>query len=145
MSAPGSRLEGRTDVDGELQREVSRFLEAYKAAFDRLDGRAIAALFSEPSGLLSGSTYVHWPTRKDVERNMRALCEIYRRDGYREASHESFEVLQLGAHSALVDVRWRIDRAEGTPRRFGTAYHLVRKDARWWVLLCIAYEEERAS
>jgi len=130
---------GRAD----LKREIEDFLEAYRAAFDRLDGEAIADLYAVPSGLLAGRAYVHWARREEIVANLSALCAIYARDGYAGARREGFEVVPLGADSVLTNVSWRLERSHGgLPHRFRTAYNLVRSTDGWRVLLCTAYEEE---
>jgi len=64
-----------------LEREIAAFLELYRQAFDMLDADAIADLYAVPSGIVSGSVHVHWPTRDAIVANMRALCTIYRDTG----------------------------------------------------------------
>jgi hypothetical protein len=133
-------------MSGELHEEVTRFLDGYRSAFNRLDGNAIAEYYATPSGLLSGTTYVHWPDKSSVAKNMMALCEQYRRRGYLSAAYEAFDLVRLGAAAVFVDVGWKIECLdEQEPWRFHTAYNLIRAPEGLRALLCIAYEEVRDS
>lgn len=124
--------------------DLQAFLDAYRDAFNRLDGDAVAALYAEPSGISQGGHHTHWPDRTAVAANMRALCTQYREQGFVRAVFEPRLTLPLGDHDALVEVDWRIERAAAPPWRFATAYHLTRGTAGWQVRLCIAHEEVQA-
>jgi hypothetical protein len=123
---------------------VRELFDRYRDGFDRLDGHAVADLYAAPSGIVSGSAYVHWPDRDAVRANMAALCERYRSHGYRAARYEIAWSAALGADAAVADVVWHIERTDGLdPWRFHTAYNLVRTPAGWRIVLCTAYEEQR--
>ena len=126
--------------------EIREFFERYRAAFDQLDGPAVARMFAVPSGIASDRGYTHWPTYEAVERNMTALCELYRANGYRSASFTPSNFLAQGNDFAVADIHWRIDRADGEqPWEFNTTYNLMRTVEGWRVLLCTAYEERRLN
>jgi hypothetical protein len=125
-----------------LPHEILAFFDRYRDAFNRLDADAIAHLFAVPSGLLSGSTYVHWPDFASIHRNMLELCELYRSQGYDAARYEVAWGAALGTHAGIADLAWTIERREGLePWRFHTAYTLTRGADGWRILLCTAYEE----
>jgi len=124
--------------------EIREFFEAYRAAFNRLDGEAVANLFSEPSGIASDKGYTHWATREPVRKNMIALCELYRANGFASARFDEASFLAQGDNYAIADLAWTIDRiADLPPWRFHTTYNLIRTSEGWRVLLCTAYEEKR--
>jgi hypothetical protein len=80
-----------------------------------------------------------------VEKNMSALCELYRANGYRSASFTQSSFIAQGSDFAVADVLWHIDRVGGEPWEFHTTYNLMRTDEGWRVLLCTAYEERRLN
>jgi hypothetical protein len=43
------------------QQEVIQFFKQYNAAFDSLDGDAVAALWHVPSGIVDSRTVTWWP------------------------------------------------------------------------------------
>ena len=127
-----------------LPADVREFFDRYRHAFDRLDAEAVAALYSIPSGILSGQTYVHWPDFESVRGNMVALCEQYRRHGYSTASYEAAWTAILGPDALIADIAWKIEYQNGQkPSQFHTTYNLRRTDPGWRILLCTAYEEQR--
>jgi ketosteroid isomerase-like protein len=122
--------------------EIRAFFECYRDAFNALDGKAVADLYAEPSGIAQDAAYTHWPTRKPVAENMIALCEIYKDKGFVRAEFEPGQFIEQGENHAIADVQWRIDWNAGQePWRFKTTYNLVRTAEGWRVLLCTAYSE----
>lgn len=118
------------------------FLEAYRDAFQALDGAAVARCYAEPSGIDQDGVYTHWADRAAVQANMDALCALYRARGLADVAFELRQQVPLGDHAVFVDVRWRIDWDTGeAPWHFVTAYHLLRTAEGWKVLLCTAYSE----
>lgn len=118
------------------------FFDRYRAAFDRLDGAAVAALYALPSAIAQDGRLTLWTERDAVEANMTALCALYRERGWRGARYEVAQWLPQGDAYAVADLRWHIDWAGDTPPwTFHTTYNLVRGDAGWRVLLCTAYDE----
>ena len=124
--------------------DILAFFERYRDAFNALDGEAVAALYAEPAAIAQNGTVTHWPDRSAVAANMGALCAQYRGRGFVAAAFEPLQHLSLGAHDAVVTLRWRIGWAAGAPASvFDTAYHLTRTAQGWRVLLCTAFEEAR--
>lgn len=126
--------------------DILAFFEQYRDAFNRLDGDAIARLYAVPSGIASGSGYVHWPTFEPIRENMVALCGSYRANGYASAEFEPSAYIPQGAGFAIADLSWSIRRTDGRdPWRFNTTYNLVRTAEGWRVLLCTAYSEQKLN
>ena len=124
--------------------DIREFFEQYSAAFNRLDGEAVARLYALPSGIASDKGYTHWPSFEPVRNNMLALCELYRANGFSSAKFEEASFLAQGENYAVVDLSWQIDRINGqAPWQFNTTYNLIRTTEGWRVMLCTAYEEKR--
>jgi hypothetical protein len=126
--------------------EIVAFFESYRAAFDALDGDAVARLYAIPSGIASDTGYEHWASFEPIRANMIALCALYRENGYVGATFEPRSFIDQGEQFAVADVRWRIERsADQAPWQFDTTYNLVRSQEGWKVLLCTAYSERRLN
>jgi hypothetical protein len=123
--------------------EILAFFESYRAAFDALDGEAVARLYAVPSGIASDNGYQHWPSFEAIRANMVALCALYRENGYAAARFEPRHFIDQGKRFAVADVRWYIERsADQPPWQFDTTYNLIRMQDGWRVLLCTAYSEQ---
>jgi hypothetical protein len=126
--------------------EITEFFVRYAAAFNRLDGEAVARLFAVPCGIAHDQGYTHWDSLEPVRENMVALCQRYRAHGFSRASFETASFLPQGHNFAIADLAWRIDRIDGLPPwQFNTTYNLMRTAEGWRVLLCTAYEEKRLA
>jgi hypothetical protein len=126
--------------------EVSEFFAQYNAAFDALDGDAVAGLWHDVSGICSGEHVTLWPTREPMQENMRKLCEVYRQAGYVRATHRITGHVSMGANAAFINVTWTIEGQHGRVlQSFNTGYNLQRfagkPQAPIRVVLCTAYEE----
>ena len=129
-----------------MPREIRAFFEAYRDAFNRLDGEAIARLYAVPSGIASNSGYTHWSSFEPIRENMVALCSHYSAGGYVTAGFEPTAFLAQGEDFAIADLQWHIERsAEQEPWRFNTTYNLIRTGEGWRVLLCTAYSEKKLN
>lgn len=129
-----------------MPREIRTFFEAYRNAFDALDGEAVARLYAVPSGIASDTGYEHWLAFEPIRDNMVALCQLYKANGYLNAQFEPEGFIEQGEHYAIADVRWQIERSNGQPPwQFNTTYNLIRTGEGWRVLLCTAYNEERLN
>jgi ketosteroid isomerase-like protein len=129
-----------------MPREVTAFFEHYRDAFNRLDGEAIADLFCVPSGIVSDRGLTTWQSREPIAKNMTALCDLYRANGYKQASFQPRQFLAQGREFAVADVEWSIEREGGAaPWRFHTTYNLRLTADGWRVILCTAYEEQRLN
>lgn len=124
--------------------DIREFFERYSAAFNRLDGEAVARLYAVPSGIASDKGYTHWPSFEPVRDNMVALCDLYRANGFSVATFETASFLAQGENNAIADLSWRVERVNGeAPWQFNTTYNLIRTAEGWRVLLCTAYQERR--
>lgn len=122
--------------------DIQQFFERYRAAFDSLDGEAIASLYAVPSGIAQERRYTHWQAFEPIRDNMVALCALYRERGYAGAEFEPGAFLRQGDDHAVADLRWQIKWSTGAaPWQFNTTYNLVRTEQGWRVLLCTAYSE----
>jgi Domain of unknown function (DUF4440) len=126
-----------------LPAELRLFFQRYAAAFNALDGGAVAQLYAEPSAIAQGGKVTVWATRSAVAENMVELCTLYRKRQYKAAHWELGSYLAQGGSYAIVDLRWSIhwqDPAE--PWKFSTTYNLAREPEGWSIILCTAYEED---
>jgi hypothetical protein len=126
--------------------EISEFFTRYNAAFDALDGDAVAALWHSPSGIRAGEALTWWAESEPMRANMVALCDVYRQAGYVRALHRVTEYVALGANAAFVNVAWTIEGKGGRVlQSFHTGYQLqcfmseAGQPIR--VVHCTAYEE----
>jgi hypothetical protein len=129
--------------------EVLDFFRRYCAAFDTLDGDAVADLWHVPCAIASShATDAHagvtwWHDDAPMRGNMRALCNMYRSSGYARASFELGKVTPMGPHHAFADVAWKLHRADDSLlQAFCTGYQLMRSAQGLRVLLCIAHDED---
>jgi len=125
-----------------MPREIQAFFERYRDAFNALDGEAVAGLYAEPSGIAQDGAYTHWPDRRPVAENMKALCQLYRDKGFVRAAFQPQQFINQGEKFAVADLLWSIDWTAGQESwQFKTTYNLVRTPQGWKVLLCTAYSE----
>jgi ketosteroid isomerase-like protein len=122
---------------------ITTFFESYRAAFDALDARAVAAHFAVPSMLFDEKAYT-WATEEDVHADIQKLLTLYRDSGFVSATYEVANTLPQGDDGVTANLFWTITRSSGAPWRFHTGYTLRRLDNQWKIVLCIAYEERSA-
>jgi hypothetical protein len=129
-----------------MPRDLTRFFEQYREAFNQLDGEAIADLYCIPSGIVTDRGLTAWQSREAIAENMVALCALYRINGYKQAHFQPVHFFAQGTYFAVADVAWRIERhVDAGPWRFRTTYNLRRIAEGWRVVLCTAYEEKRLN
>ena len=85
--------------------DIQLFLDQYCAAFNHLDGQAVAALYAIPSSIIHEGVLTHWTSAGAVRANMVALCQMYREHGF---SLATFQV-KCFFHKAQI-TRWWICR-----------------------------------
>lgn len=129
--------------------EVQAFFEGYRAAFDRLDGDAVANLWCGASGIADnhgdgGTARLDWwPDDAPMCANHRALCEVYRHNGYHHANFQITAHQALGANHAFAHLHWTLKRADGSVlQQFHTGYQLMRGACGPQVLLAVAHQED---
>lgn len=130
--------------------EAREFFERYRAAFNRLDGDAVADLWHERSGIADHKQGVGaltwWPDDAPMRSNHRALCDLYRTLGYHSADFEILDHLAMGHCHAFVRLHWTLRRADGSVlQSFHTGYQLMRTAHGPRVLMATAYEEDLAE
>jgi hypothetical protein len=130
--------------------DIHRFFDHYAAAFNALDGDAVAARWHTPSGIADARGVTWWTDTGAVANNMRALCEVYRKAGYVRAQYRVLDVVPLGADDAFVNVAWVIEGSGGTVlQSFRTGYQLKKPPGAAAdairLLLCTAYEEDLST
>lgn len=108
----------------------------------------MAELWHTPSGIVhtrdgeAHATLTQWAEEAPMRANHRALCELYRGNGYHRTDFELIEHVALGPNSAFANVRWTLTRADGSLlQRFCTGYNLARLSQGPRVVLCTAYQE----
>lgn len=122
--------------------EIETFFKNYAAAFNRLDGDAVAALWASPSAIASGPELTWWETHAPMADNMRRLCEVYRGASLARCEFEIVQAIPMCADNAFALLRWTLTRADGSLlQRFGTGYNLQRSQGRIRVVFCTAFEE----
>ena len=131
--------------------EVQAFFETYRAAFNRLDGDAVADHWHTPSAITNsrsgeaGAQLTWWIDDAPMRANHRALCDVYRGSGYHHAEFEVIDCISLGTDHAFADVHWTLWQSDGSLLQdFHTSYNLLRTPAGPKVLLVTAYEEDLA-
>ena len=127
--------------------ETQAFFTTYQAAFNRLDGDAVADLWHAPSGITDSrdgqARVTWWADDAPMRANHRALCEVYRHNGYHSAEFTLQDHQALGRNHAFVRLHWTLRRADGSVlQAFHTGYQLLRTAQGLRVLMAIAYEED---
>ena len=129
--------------------EVQGFFERYRAAFDRLDGDAVADLWCGASGIadnhgaVGAARLTWWPDDAVMRANHHALCEVYRHNGYHHANFEIDAHQSLGPNLAFAHLHWTLRRADGSVlQQFHTGYQLMRGADGPQVLLAVAHQED---
>ena len=128
--------------------ETQAFFEAYRAAFNRLDGDAVADLWHTPCAITNSRSgeaaarLTWWSDDAPMRANHRALCDVYRGNGYGQADFEIVSHRAMGHNHAFACLHWTLLRSDGTLlQAFHTGYHLLRTAGGPRVLLATAYEE----
>jgi hypothetical protein len=131
--------------------ETQAFFETYRDAFNRLDGDAVADLWFEPSGITNtgadqSAALTWWPTDAPKRANHRALCDLYRHNGYDHANFEIQRHVAMGDNHAFAHVHWTLMREDGSLlQQFHTGYQLLRTASGPRVLLAVAHQENIAE
>lgn len=128
--------------------EVHAFFSRYQAAFNALDGDAVADLWHAGGSGIADSRdgcgrLTWWPDDAPMRANHRALCAVYAKAGYGRADFHITHCTPMGADHAHARLQWQITRADGSLlQRFATGYQLLRTADGVRVLLATAYEED---
>jgi hypothetical protein len=128
--------------------EVTSFFDAYRDAFNRFDGQAVADLWHSPSAIShpaaqSGACVTSWASDEPMRQNHLALCQIYAKRSAHEWSFAISDHVALGADQSFANVTWTATTPLGSiSERFQTAYLLIRASEGIRVAHCVQYEEK---
>ena len=129
--------------------ETLAFFEAYRDAFNRLDGDAVADLWHNSSGITDSggeggaARLTWWSDDAPMRANHRALCDVYRHNGFQRADFELQSHLPLGPAHAFAHLHWTLTRQDGSVlQQFHTGYQLLRTAQGPRVLLAVAHQED---
>ncbi len=125
--------------------EIRQFFDAYRDAFNRLDGRAISAFYQVPSMISSTSGPGLFADADALIANNEKLCELYRNAGFIKTEYRECASIPQSDSFVVVDLEWSIHRTEKSPQVFNTTYQLVRRDDKspWKIEHVAAYSEKR--
>ena len=128
--------------------ETQAFFEAYRDAFNRFDGQAVADLWHTPCGITdSGAAdgtarLTWWPDDAPKRANHIALCDVYRGQDDGSADFDLEQHLPMGPNHAFAHLHWTLKRSNGSLlQRFHTGYQLLRTAQGLRVLLAVAHQE----
>jgi len=127
--------------------ETQTFFEAYRDAFNRLDGDAVADLWNARSAISSAgadgiAVLTWWSDDAPMRANHHALCDVYRRADYARADFSIETHVPMGHDHAFAHLHWRLLRRDGIElQQFHTGYQLLRTATGPRVLLAVAHEE----
>ena len=126
--------------------DVRAFFDAYQAAFNRLDGRAVSAFYQVPSMISSGTGPGLFTDEESLIANNEKLCEIYRDSGFVRTEYRECGAIPQSDNFFVVDLEWGIHREQQPPQVFNTTYQLVRRDtaSAWKIEHVAAYSEKRS-
>ena len=123
--------------------DVQNFFDAYRDAFNRLDGRAVSAHYDLPAMIVHDSGNGVFADAAALDANNVALCAHYAEDGFVRADFAERAFLPQGENFCVVDLAWTIERQGKVPQTFNTSYALARRAGRWKVAVVTAYQERR--
>lgn len=123
--------------------EIREFFDSYREAFNRLDGRAVSALYDLPAMIVHAGGNGVFMDAAALEANNVALCDQYSQSGFVRADYIAGAFLSQGDDFCVADLAWTITRRDRVPQEFNTAYTLARRGSQWKVAAVIAYQERR--
>ena len=128
--------------------ETQTFFEAYREAFNRLDGDAVADLWHTHCGITDtgadgNAQLTWWAESAPVRANHRALCQLYRQAGYGRADFAIEQHVPMGPNHAFAHLHWTLQHHDGRVlQQFHTGYQLMRTAKGPRVLLAVAHQED---
>ncbi len=126
--------------------DIQQFFDAYRDAFNRLDGREVSAFYQVPSMISQSSNEGLFVDAETLIANNEALCAMYRDSGFVRTEYVENASIAQGDHFFVADLAWTIHRNNQAPQRFNTTYQLVRRGdaaAAWKIEHVTAYSEQR--
>ena len=118
------------------------FFREYASAFNEFDPERIASLFHCPCLIVNHESVAQFATREAVRENMRGVCAYHRAEGYGRASVVDLSARLIANNLALVDVQWRVVRADGSHLwAWKLTYNLVDHGDGWKIYVATTHEE----
>jgi len=120
-----------------LPDELRQFFQDYASAFESFDGNRIASFYHAPCLTMRADGSIHClQTQEDVRRFFQNVANTYHAEGYRSGRLLDFEVVPIGARSALATMSWETLREDGSVvRRWRQSYNTARVGGQWKVLV----------
>ena len=123
--------------------DIRTFFDAYREAFNRLDGLAVSAHYDTPAMIAHAGGSGVFADIAALNANNVALCEQYARGGFVRADFEMRAFVPQSDDFCVADLAWKIDRQDQAPQYFNTSYALARRAGAWKIFCVTAYEERR--
>lgn len=123
--------------------EIHTFFEAYRDAFNRLDGHAVSAHYEIPAMIAHAGGNGVFADAEALDKNNVALCDQYAKNGFQRADFEARTFIPQGDDFCVADLAWKITRKDQAPQCFNTSYALSRRNGAWKVFCVTAYAEHR--
>lgn len=125
--------------------EIRQFFDAYRDAFNRLDGCAVSAFYQVPSMISNADNAGLFVDADALIANNEKLCAIYRDSGFVRTEYVENNAIAQGDDFFVADLGWTIHRAQQPPQRFNTTYQLARRGEgkAWKIEHVAAYSEQR--
>ena len=123
--------------------QIRDFFNAYRDAFNHLDGHAVSAHYDMPAMIAHAGGNGVFANLDALNANNVALCAQYAANGFQRADFQERSYLPQGDDFCVADLAWEITRSKQAPQRFNSSYALRRKSGKWKVFCVTAYEERR--
>lgn len=133
-------------LETQMPADIRQFFDAYRDAFNRLDGRAVSAFYQVPSMISNSSNEGLFVDAETLIANNEKLCALYRNSGFVRSEYVENASITQGDHFFVADLGWTIHRDNQAPQRFNTTYQLVRRGdaaAAWKIEHVTAYSEKQ--
>jgi hypothetical protein len=128
-------------------RDVAAFLESYRAAFERLDGTAIAAHFAYPchvtgdAGGEDAITPAVFPDQQSWLPQIERLLGMYRAIGFSGAGILDLATGELSPRLAQATVHWELHDGAGRPLYDFQAAYTLAEIGRALRIVAVAHNE----
>lgn len=121
--------------------QVHDFFAAYRDAFNAADCQSIGDCFTEPFTISSPDYLAGFASTRQVQSNIAALLEHYRKYGIANAVIESIQVQPYASGHAIAELHWRLEDTAGQEIvSFDTTY-ILRQQPAWKIVFVIAHNE----
>ena len=117
------------------------FLDRYADAYAALDAETLATMYTMPCFFVGSGQTASFDTPQALLRHLGFVAEMRREQSIGSAVPTRVQTLADGGAQTAVLVHWIIERAEQTPLRFRSLYHLVQNDGRWHIAVSASLDE----